>query len=354
MADLCSPTHAAVYREHKTCFKRGALVRLAQAWNESHADEPQISGLGRGGKSVAALWKDIQRRMMPVCGAGRNQEGCWVDTLLGAAATSTTAVALAADEAESAAGSGAGSGAAAGAGESDALAVLKSVKPRKPREWYTEPFTWLTNFDIEAVMHQYESAEYRFLGVYPIDFAKKSLFGTCLFAEICALRIAPMVRGGARFLGMILNLDTHDKGGSHWTSLFVCLDPREPCYGAYYYDSVGREMPPEVADFVKKLAAQLGEVHGADVTTERFRVDYNRNRHQNANTECGIFSMAYQIRWLAMLKKRPGKVAFGDVVNIAITDRDVHKLRDVLYRPSPENAQSGGARRRRAAPAKVV
>ena len=342
MADVCSPTHEAVYREHKTCFKRDALVRLAQVWNETHAGEAPITGLGRGGKSVSALWKEIQRRMMSVCGTGRNQEGCWVDTLLGTAATSTTAVALAADDAAG----GAQPEAAAGAAAGEALAVLNSVKPRKPRNWYAEPFTWLTNFDIEAVMHQYESPEYRFLGVYPIDFAKKSLFGVCLFAEICALRIAPMVKGGARFLGMILNLDTHDKGGSHWTSLFVCLDPREACYGAYYYDSVGREMPKEVADFVKTIGEQLAEIHGAD-TTERFRVDYNRNRHQNANTECGILSMAYQIRWLSMLKKRPGKVTFGDVVNIALTDRDVHKLRDVLYRPSPTNAQSGGARRKR-------
>lgn len=366
MAHVCSPANAAVYREHKTCFRRDALVRLAEAWNASHPEAPPIAGLGRGGKSAAALWKEIQRRMMPTCGAGRDQEGCWVDALLGAAATSTTAVALATDpdgppdaaprDGAIAAGPGsAAAGAARGAarGDGGALAVLKSVRPRKPREWYKEPYTWLTNFDIEAVMRQYESDAYRFLGVYPIDFAKKSLFGACLFSEICALRLAPMVRGGARYLGLILNLDTHDKSGSHWTSLFVCLDPREACYGAYYYDSVGRPMPDEVAEYVAGLKDQLAELHGADVVAERFKVEANVNRHQHANTECGIFSMAYQIRWLALLKKRPRKVTFADVVNIAITDRDVHKLRDVLYRPSPPGALSGGGAPRRARGAKA-
>jgi hypothetical protein len=322
MAEVCSPASADIYNKHKTCFTREALLRLIAAWNQSHSEAP-ISGLTR--KSVPELWKALQTRMMPKCGSGSNQEGCWVDTLLGENVTSTDALANASE-------AGAGAGRIQGI-----LPVVKSLKPRKPKEWAREPFTWLTNFDIEAVMHQYETdtPAYRFLGVYPIDFAGKSAFGTCLFAEICAMRIAPLVKKGVRYLGMILNLDKHDQSGSHWTSLFMCIDPALPCYGAYYYDSVARKTPSEVGEFIETVRGQLAELYG---TGTPFKADYNRNQHQYADTECGVFSMIYQIRWLNLLEKRRGAVTFGDIVNIKITDKDVHKLRDVLYRPPTTRA----------------
>lgn len=259
--------------------------------------------------------------MMPVCGAGRNVEGCWVDTLIGETATSTDALAI------------------GGRRIHGILPVLSSVKPRKPKEWAKEPFTWLTNFDIEAVMHQYErdaAPAYRFLGVYPIDFAGRSAFGTCLFAEICSLRVAPLIKRGVKYLGMILNLDKHDQSGSHWTSLFICLDRAAPAFGAYYYDSVARKTPQEVTQFIETIRGQLAGVYGADaVGPDQFKTDYNRNQHQYANTECGIFSMIYQIRWLNLLERRGrAAVTFADVVNIQMTDKDVHRLRDVLYRPA--------------------
>jgi len=327
MSEVCSPANADIYNKHKTCFTREALLRLIAAWNQTHSEAPMV-GLTR--KSVPELWKALQNRMMPKCGSGSNQEGCWVDTLLGENATSTDALA----NADAGAGAGDFAGRVKGSGSGSILHVIKSLKPRKPKEWAREPFTWLTNFDIEAVMHQYETdtPAYRFLGVYPIDFAGKSAFGSCLFAEICALRIAPLVKKGIRYLGMILNLDKHDQSGSHWTSLFMCIDPKLPCYGAYYYDSVARKTPGEVSEFIKTVREQLAEVYGSNAVPQ-FKEDYNRNQHQYADTECGIFSMIYQIRWLNMLEKRRGAVTFGDIVNIKITDKDVHKLRDVLYRP---------------------
>lgn len=309
-AEVCSPSHEENFKKNKTCFSRAALIRLIEAWNASAASPTGTASghqriTGYASKPARVLWRLLNEKMQPQCGsAGATREGCWVDTLLG--------------------------------GESDAL------RPKKPKEWYKEPFTWLTNFDIEAVMEQYDASadpdfNYRFLGVYPIDFAGKSAFGTCLFNEICALRVAPLIKQGIKYLGLITNLDRHDQGGSHWTSLFVILDPSNPAYGAYYYDSVGRKTPPEVQAFAESIRDELAGIYPArDTAPHPFRIDYNKNQHQHANTECGIFSMAYQIRWLRLLNSRKRKpTTFEEVVNINITDKDVHHLRDILYRPSP-------------------
>jgi len=62
-------------------------------------------------------------------------------------------------------------------------------------------------------------------------------------------------------------------------------------------------------------------------------IDFNKNKHQYKNTECGVFSMVFQIRWLRKLVKNPDTV-FEDVVGIKMNDDDIHQIRDVVFRKS--------------------
>lgn len=289
----CAPSTEEIFKKEKTCFDRDALVRLAQAWN-TQGTGAKITNIPK--RSKRDLWRMINERMHGPCG-GDGKEWCWVDKL----------------------------------GKEK-----NKVRPSMPREWYKKPYTWLSNFDIEAVMKQYQddkSNHYLFLGVYPIDFAAKTLFGGCLYKEICSLDIAKFARQKYKYIGMITNLDRHDQDGSHWTSLFVCIDPRVPCFGAYYYDSVAREYPPEIAEFIQVLKKQA-EAYAASIGIQReFKHAFNKKQHQYGNSECGVFSMAYQIRWLQTLKKNPS-TSFDQIVNIQIRDADVHKLRKQLFRPN--------------------
>ena len=34
-----------------------------------------------------------------------------------------------------------------------------------------------------------------------------------------------------------------------------------------------------------------------------FKINLNKKQHQHKNTECGVFSMAFQILWINFLKK---------------------------------------------------
>lgn len=307
----CSPAQEQHYQAAGTCFPKDALVRMARAWNEHHAkNDPlkhkPIQGIDR--KTAKQLWNDLNERMTHVC--GNKNDTCWVDHLKGVGS---------------------------------APEVVRSISPKRPKDWEKNPRTWLTNFDIADVMNQYDwsqdpSFQYKFLGVYPIDFQASSIFGQCLFSEICSMRIAPLLKKGIRYLGLITNLDKHDENGSHWTSTFVGLDPSLPSFGVWYYDSVGNPEPKEITDFKESMKKQIAElptffdekaIQSFDTTGDR-AFSY---RHQYKNTECGMFSIDYQIRWLKALKKGAKKATFKSVVDLPLKDDDVWELRFKYFRP---------------------
>ena len=57
------------------------------------------------------------------------------------------------------------------------------LRPEMPAQWYKNPIEWLSNYDIDDVMVQYNNEKkycYSFLGVFPIDFSEEDKFGRCV------------------------------------------------------------------------------------------------------------------------------------------------------------------------------
>lgn len=303
----CSPAREKVYEKDGTCFNRNALVRLVQAWNTKNPHD-KIKSFTKMSKDQ--LWDTLNERMHKIC-KGNAREWCWVDKL---------------NEAK------------------QSPDVTKSLRPVKPREWYKQPYAWLTNYDIEAVMRQYQDdkdLKFKFLGVYPIDFEGKTGFGTCLYSEMCNLDITVYASRGYKYIGMVTNLDRHDQDGSHWTALFMCVDYTMPCFGAYYYDSVSNPPPPDMKRFMEKVKTQM-EAYALKKSKQpiQFRLEYNRVRHQYGNSECGLFSMGYIIRWLEKVNEKPDTM-FSDIVKLKMNDKIIHRLRNELFRPNTKEVVGG-------------
>lgn len=232
---------------------------------------------------------------------------------------------------------------------------LKNIfRPAMPRSWSVNDREWLSNLDIEEVMRQYERTipDFAFIGVFPMDFASRFEDGQCVSEVMCNFRVEDLWKAGKRQVGVVFNMDTHDKDGSHWVSCHVGLDPRRTNknYGVLYYDSMGYQPTPEVQRLMLDVRDQVHALHGkgghdedenaytydADGEGRRrrsrtrrpFMVDYNKIRKQFKNTECGVFSMFFLVCCAS------GRLPFSRICASMGHDDDIHTLRRTFFTPT--------------------
>ena len=304
--EFCSPLGEENFKEKNTCFSLKALKDLAKAWNKEHPSD-RIKNISK--LDINKIWNELNIKMSPLC--GKSKEYCWVIKINANNRTNE---------------------------------IVKAIRPEKPSEWYKNKNAWLSNYEIQNVMKQYQDKKdykYKFIGVFSIDFEKTdNNFNTCLINQICTLDIISPFKQGYEYLGMITNLDKHDEPGSHWTSLFICINPTKPCFGAHYYDSTASKPPKEINDFITKIKIQAEEIKKlALLKTPNaklfdFAFNYNNVRHQYGNNECGMFAMVFQIRWLMLLKKNKN-TTLHDIISAKLTDKQMNQyFRNKLFAPN--------------------
>lgn len=200
-----------------------------------------------------------------------------------------------------------------------------AFRPKKPRNWYYNPRTWLSNYDIENVMTQYELLykDFKFLGVHPLDFAKKS-DGYCIGKNMCDFDIKQL--GKTKQFALVINLDYHNESGSHWVAVYCSLYQRKSNFGIFFYDSTGNEPSQEIQDFMNKVKSQVERDYKPNVYS-KFKIQSNTIQQQFKNTECGMFCMVFITQCLK-------NIDFNEICKRMKNDDDINKIRDVLYRPS--------------------
>jgi hypothetical protein len=184
------------------------------------------------------------------------------------------------------------------------------LRPPMPKGWISDPDMWLDSNNIKNVLDQEEEAymkngkkEFEFMGPFPIDFAapdpytKGSSEKKCLQREICEIRVEKALANGTKSIGIVYNLDPHYKSGSHWVANYVDM-ANHVCY---YFDSYGMEPPPQVATFMKWLTTQ----------DPKMKLQYNKRKLQNSNTECGMYCiyviicLLYGQQFLEITRRKP-------------------------------------------------
>ena len=121
-------------------------------------------------------------------------------------------------------------------------------------------------------------------------------------------------------------MDNHTQRGSHWVACYMGLNPRVPQrYGIWYYDSVARPAPPEIAQFMQRMHAEVQQAHLP--AAARFQLRSNRVRKQYQNTECGIYACAFLIACVTT------PLPFDTICqHVMEPDATTRKLRRVLFR----------------------
>lgn len=304
--NYCSINKKDNYDTYKTCYDKDTLIRIADTWNRFNTNNKIMYNKNK--ISHKKLWNLINDKFTEskMC----SDEICWVEKLK-----------LINDK-----------------------NITESLLPETPYEWNSDPHTWLSNIDIDNVMYQYEKSEnykdFKFLGVFPVDFRSTEYTGSCLYREICSLDIKELYEKGIKHIGMIINLDKHNEPGSHWVALFICIDPNKNYFGSYYYDSNAVEPPTTIKDFMTDLYKQ--SIYNFN-SSHQFKIEYNKKRHQFKNSECGMFSMVFLIRWLNYInrhnKQEIDNVTLNDIIGLDINDEDVFSLRKEFFRPNYEFKQ---------------
>jgi hypothetical protein len=169
--------------------------------------------------------------------------------------------------------------------------LAKNLRPAYPAAWKDKPKEWLDSNDIRNVMLQYQEArpDFIFLGPFPIDFAspdpyEKGGSGKCLIEEMCELNLDREEIRGKKFIGIVFNLDRHDRDGSHWVAAFIDI-VKDKCY---YFDSYGMRPPNQIYRFMQWLTIQ----------EPKMELARNGARFQLSKSECGMFCMYFIISML--------------------------------------------------------
>jgi hypothetical protein len=259
-----------------TCYTLEQLKKIARILNK-RGKNIKISS------NKKELWNQINKEMKKEC----SQEWCWIKTGILS-------------------------------NINDDNLREKTFKPTHPDEWLQNQRAWLSNFDIDSVMEQYEDVykDFVFLGPVPIDFED-------IYTELSNQNLHNLIKNGKRRIGIVFNLDPHWKGGSHWVCMFISIDKDNKGIIAFY-DSYGVEPSEEIQDLMSKFISQ-GISKEPQVFLEPI---YNPIQHQHLNSECGMYCINLIIN---MLKTEGTREDFIQQCNDTIDDDTMNSFRKNFF-----------------------
>jgi hypothetical protein len=204
-----------------------------------------------------------------------------------------------------------------------------SFRPNGPKGKYD----WLSTSDINKVVEQYETVypDFLFLGAVPNDFEELSLKYN---DQPCFNCFDDYINKGKTKLGMVINLDTSDKGGSHWVALYFDFNKNQ----IYYFDSVGKPPGKRIRRYNNKILKYMYKrKYGEELdinsikkdkkipdNLDNFDVTYNGIQHQFDDSECGVYSINF------ILRLAKGE-SFKEITENITKDEKMNECRKVYF-----------------------
>ena len=287
----CNPAMKGKTVDDESCLTDDVLGQLNTSYNKNYVKNQITSS------DPKQIWSDLKERMT-TC----DREDCWLEVV-------------------------------------EDKSTREKIKkllyaPYQPEEWKKKPDTWLSNFDIFDVLKQYEEIypNFKIIGPTPIDFDSRpdDMDGECVWKELCTFSLDKYLKANPKKtkLGIVFNLDKHNKGGSHWVSAFIDLDDDF----IFYLDSAGEKIPKQIDAFVNRVIEQ-----GSKRSPPK-HIHLHENcpvEHQMGTTECGMYSLYFIITMLTgetegkVFKNYNEKISFFK--DKRIPDEYVYKYRDIYF-----------------------
>lgn len=196
--------------------------------------------------------------------------------------------------------------------------------------------SWLSTTNINEVIEQYEknNDDFMYLGTVPYDFEDLKDLG------IKDLNLKKINNDGINKIGMVINLDYHYQGGSHWVALYTDLKKNQ----IYFFDSFAKKPKKKIKQFINRLTKYLyknnfdsnlninnvikklegGGTNSQIKNLSKFDIRFNNIQHQFKNSECGVYSINFIIR----LAKGE---SFDNITKNITKDDDMNLCREVYF-----------------------
>ena len=273
--DKCSPKKKTDVLKF-SCYTSRGLHKIKNIWNKKHPDSKIKSN------NPKRIWESLKYILSKTC----NKESCWLKHKC--------------------------------LQENVPLDIVENTfAPNAPNEWKEKPDEWLTSIELLEVMKQHELSDkqFDFIGPSPIDYDHHKAYGECVWEELCEFSLADNLEKNKTKIGVIFNLDKHNKDGSHWVALFIRTKKKE----IYYLDSYGEKMSRQIKKFVKKVQKQA-----TSIGVGPYELIENKRRHQFSESECGMYCLYFIIQ---MIK---GK-SFNKFLKKRVKDNYMKKLRKIYF-----------------------
>ena len=289
----CNPIVDDKTVSKSSCFTNEVLLTLKNSYNK-HYPQNAITAT-----DPVQVWWDIKHRM-----SSCKKEDCWLDVIR------------------------------------DPHEKKKLDKflfsPDHPKEWNNDPDSWLSNYDINDVLRQYEDkyANFEYIEATPIDFDKKpkSMNGECVRDDLCKFSLADHIRKGKTKIAIVFNLGKHDEAGSHWMAMFIDVQHAL----LFYLDSASNPTPKEVVLLKDRIIEQGKNMTSQKLKRIDFRYETNGTfEHQKTDSECGMYALYFIITMITHKTSTGKHLDIDELVryfkSVRIPDKDVFKFRKIYF-----------------------
>jgi len=293
-AYTCSPVSTEHFRKNGSCLTFPDLKKIAHDHNIAypHNKIPESAF-----SSFKNLFQALSHALKPSCAA--HKDLCWVEQHF----------------------------------VQDRNALLQKFRPPMQSSWKKHRTTPLLTTDILKALKPYEEkySDFALLGVFAIDFLQKNADGSChVYDQICNMNLPAFVRNGVHQFGMVINLDPHYRGGSHWISMYMNTNPKDSRFGFHHFCSEASKPPQQILQYYENMRSQ----YASAFPKRKKQLPFLSNdvRYQYKNSECGMYSLLFVILCLENPHKTIEKTLQSKL--FPRSDDYVNNLRQVIFRPT--------------------
>ena len=189
--------------------------------------------------------------------------------------------------------------------------TVKKFKPEMPPSWIKNLNEWLSTIEINNVLYTYEKKykDFKFYGAVPSDCP------TEIYCKLSNLNINNLQNKNKNKIGIVYNLDTHEKKGSHWVAVMIDIENKS----IFYFDANGIKPNKYIKKFIDELLKKINKSN-----QNKYKYIFNKKEVQKKDGQCGMFSICFIINYLKFND-------FNKVINYNMTDKKMIELRKEFF-----------------------